>query len=157
MSDVLNATQRSYCMSRIRGHDTGPELILRKALWRRGIRYRLRYKLVGNPDITFVSGRLAVFVDGCFWHGCQKHSVWPKTNAEFWRSKIEKNMERDRTVSKKLGDLGWQVVRVWEHSITEDVDLVVDELKELISRSKWINCSEKVIQYKYLGCPNLIE
>lgn len=120
MSDVLTPAQRSYCMSRIRGVDTQPEVRLRKALWRLGLRYRLRNRLPGKPDLVFRSLNTVVFVDGCFWHSCPKHSVMPKTNQDFWQAKLRGNVERDRRVSRQLRSLGWHVIRVWEHEVRAD-------------------------------------
>src|SRR4051794_33740524 len=96
MADVLNPEQRSRCMSRIKGKNTKPELMLRKALWAAGLRYRLHTRLPGRPDLTFSGSRVVVFVDGCFWHSCPKHRTTPKTNAAFWNAKIGRNTARDR-------------------------------------------------------------
>ena len=111
--DVLTPSQRSICMSRIRGKDTKPEIALRAALWSLGLRYRLHYRIAGRPDVVFPRRRVAVFVDGCFWHGCLDHSVQPKTNSAFWRNKLGKNIERDRKIDNELAELGWTVVRFW--------------------------------------------
>lgn len=117
MVDVLTPAQRKYCMSRIRGKDTKPEIVLRKLLWAAGCRYRLKNRLPGRPDIVFPRSKLAVFVDGCFWHGCPKHAVMPKTNRAFWRKKLSRNMQRDREVNHQLRKMGWRVVRLWEHQV----------------------------------------
>jgi len=79
--------------------------------WRRGS------KLPGKPDFIFPKWRVAIFVDGCFWHGCPKHATWPKTRAAFWKKKIEGNRARDRRVNRELRARGWKVVRVWEHEL----------------------------------------
>ena len=130
----MTREQRSRCMSRIRNKDTGPELVLRQALWRRGLRYRLHSKLPGKPDIVFKGRQVAVFVDGCFWHGCPLHGVKPKQNDAFWSDKLTKNRMRDEKVNSDLQALGWTVVRVWEHEIRDDVETaanrVVAELTE---------------------------
>lgn len=128
MTDVLTPGQRSYCMSMIKGTNTKPEILLRKALWRNGFRYRLNYKLSGNPDLTFPARRIAVFVDGCFWHGCPRHMTKPKKNSSFWETKLRKNMERDKEVNRILAGMGWNVVRIWEHEIKADIDSVVQKL-----------------------------
>ena len=107
-------------MSQIRGRDTRPELKLRKALWAMGLRYRLKSRLPGNPDLVFPSLQGIVFVDGCFWHGCPRHGTRPASNAEFWRNKLATNVARDKAVNRKLRRLGWRVVRVWEHDIIAD-------------------------------------
>jgi DNA mismatch endonuclease (patch repair protein) len=111
-------------MSRIRGKDTGPEVMLRKALWALGLRYRLANSLPGRPDFVFLRERVGVFVDGCFWHGCPAHGVKPKTNKEFWRRKLSGNIRRDRKVGRQLRAQGWKVVRVWEHEIRNDPERV---------------------------------
>jgi DNA mismatch endonuclease (patch repair protein) len=104
-----------------RRRDTGPELALRKALFAEGLRYRVDHPIRCDegrpirPDIVFTRQRLAVFVDGCFWHGCPEHCVMPKANRLFWRRKLERNIERDRETDRRLEAAGWCVVRVWEH------------------------------------------
>ena len=117
MTDVLTPLQRSFCMSRNRGRDTGPEICLRKELWKRGLRYRLRSRLPGRPDLVFPGARLAVFVDGCFWHGCPEHRVVPTNNGGFWADKIARTRERDAAVERQLSAVGWRIIRVWEHEI----------------------------------------
>jgi len=114
-------------MSRQRSRDTTPELKLRRALHRRGIRYRLHViDLPGRPDIVLVRPGIAVFVDGCFWHRCPSHGVLPKANAAWWLAKLSANTERDRRNDQDLVKLGWDVRRVWEH---EDTEAVADELE----------------------------
>lgn len=113
-------------MAAIRSRDTKPEILLRKALFRRGARFRVKYKLPGKPDIVFPGRKLAVFMDGCFWHGCPRCYKEPDNNREFWQKKIVKNKERDQYVSKVLGDLGWTVIRVWEHEIRSNLDEVAE-------------------------------
>jgi DNA mismatch endonuclease, patch repair protein len=124
-TDVMTPEQRSWCMSKIRGRNTGPELALRHALWCKGLRYRLKSALPGRPDIIFPSRRVALFVDGCFWHGCPQHGTSPKANSEFWRDKIRRNIERDRKMSDHIQNLGWTVLRFWEHEIDTDLSDVV--------------------------------
>ena len=117
MSDTMTPQQRHYCMSRIRGKATKPELIVRQWLWSHGYRYRLNVKSVpGKPDIVLRKYRTALFVNGCFWHGhegCSKYVV-PKSNTEFWISKIDRNKERDRKEYEALHEAGWQVIVIWE-------------------------------------------
>lgn len=135
MVDVLTSAQRKYCMSRIRGKDTKPEIVLRKLLWAAGSRYRLKTRLPGRPDIVFPRRKLAIFVDGCFWHGCPKHAVMPKTNRAFWHKKLYRNMERDREVNQQLRKLGWRVVRLWEHQVDKKPEqcsaMIVKMLKRI--------------------------
>lgn len=106
-------------MSRIRGRDTSPEVELRHAVWRLGLRYRLNQRVAGiRPDFLFPGIRLAVFVDGCFWHGCPDHYVRPRNStAAFWASKLSQNVARDERQLKQLQADGWRVIRVWEHEV----------------------------------------
>lgn len=134
VTDVLTPSQRKLCMSRNRGANTSPEVLLRRELWRRGLRYRLRGKLFGKPDIVFWSARVAVFVDGCFWHGCWEHAVQPRTNSEFWRKKIEKNRERDQKVTEVLKNDGWSVLRIWEHEIKSDLGACAERVAAVLRR-----------------------
>ena len=124
-TDVLTPSQRSYCMSRIKGRDTKPEVLLRKALWAIGLRYRIKSKVTGNPDLVFAGKRVAVFVDGCQWHCCPVHWVRPKSNTAFWDRKFEKNRARDVTVNRLLKEQGWTVLRFWEHQVEQDCSTVV--------------------------------
>jgi DNA mismatch endonuclease (patch repair protein) len=133
VTDVLTGKQRSYNMSRIRGRDTKHELILRKALWSAGLRYRLKSKLPGQPDLFFSGGKVAVFVDGCFWHRCPEHFQWPKTRSEFWKNKIGRNVERDREINGQLRKMDWTVVRIWEHEIRDDLKNVVKRIGQALS------------------------
>jgi DNA mismatch endonuclease (patch repair protein) len=133
MTDVFDPRKRSEVMSRIRGADTGPELALRRALWAAGHRYRLNSKLTGRPDIVFPRQRVAVFVDGCFWHGCPEHAVKPKTNSDFWSRKLAGNIERDGRVNAGLENQGWRVVRIWEHEIEADVNSAVLKIAQALA------------------------
>jgi DNA mismatch endonuclease (patch repair protein) len=130
--DVLTSEQRSYNMSRIRGKDTIPEMLLRKNLWNLGLRYRLHYKLPGRPDIVFVASRITIFVDGCFWHGCPEHGVRPKTNSTFWNKKIQGNIERDKKNQLQLNEQGWTVLRFWEHEIEKDPTGISKRIERII-------------------------
>ncbi|SDI50197.1 T/G mismatch-specific endonuclease [Actinokineospora alba] len=115
--DTTPAT--SARMSRQRARDTQTELALRRALHALGLRYRVHRRPLPavrrEADIVFTRARVAVFVDGCFWHGCPTHATWPQRNADFWRTKIETNRTRDRSTDSALAAAGWAVVRVWEH------------------------------------------
>jgi len=100
--------------------DTAPELALRRELHRLGLRYRVDVAPAPSrsrrrADVVFSRQRIAVFVDGCFWHGCQEHGVRPSANAEYWRAKLRRNVERDRETDALLAAAGWRVIRVWEH------------------------------------------
>jgi len=108
-------------MSRIRSERTGPELELLAALRRAGLRPVLHNKrLPGRPDFSFSKIRLAVFLDGCFWHGCPAHYRSPRSNRRFWRLKLDGNRRRDRRVKRHLNLLGWRTAVVWEHAVRRD-------------------------------------
>ncbi|ABC32373.1 DNA G:T-mismatch repair endonuclease [Hahella chejuensis KCTC 2396] len=127
-TDVLTPEQRKLCMSKIRGKNTKPELLLRKALWSIGLRYRLQGKITGRPDLIFSGPKVAVFVDGCFWHGCPEHYRTPQNNQAFWKEKLRRNMCRDKAVNRILVDNGWLVVRLWEHEVKSDLECCVSRI-----------------------------
>ena len=113
----MTAEQRSRCMAAVKGKDTKPEMIVRKYLFSRGMRFRVQVrKLPGTPDIVLPKYKTAIFVNGCFWHGHEgcKYFRLPKSNVEFWKEKIGRNIERDRESMQALLDLGWKIIRVWE-------------------------------------------
>ena len=115
--DILSPEQRSRNMAAIKGKDTKPEMIVRKYLFSMGLRFRVQVrKLPGTPDIVLPKYKTAIFVNGCFWHGHEgcKYFRLPKSNVEFWKEKIERNIERDKESAQALLDLGWKVIRVWE-------------------------------------------
>lgn len=117
MPDRLTPSQRHYNMSRIRGKDTKPEMLVRKYLWRHGFRYRLHCRnLPGRPDIVLAKYRTCIFINGCFWHGHEgcRYFVMPKTRVEFWQTKIQRNRIRDKEVIHKLAEMGWHCITVWE-------------------------------------------
>ena len=137
MADKMTPEQRHRCMSRIRGRDTKPELVVRRWLWHQGFRYRLYVKsLPGRPDIVMRKWRTAIFVNGCFWHGhdCQKHA--PATNAKFWQEKITRNRERDARNQALLQGAGWHVIVIWECQLSpkrrmktlRDLDLALSRI-----------------------------
>ena len=110
-------------MQATRRRDTEGEIALRAALRKLGLRYRVDVAVPGTrrrADVAFLAQRVAVFVDGCFWHGCPRHGTWPKTNAAWWRAKIEANQLRDRDTDRKLAAIGWRVFRFWEHEDPSD-------------------------------------
>lgn len=120
MADTMTKDQRSRCMAAIKGHDTKPEMIVRRYLFAKGLRYRVNVKkLPGSPDIVLKKYRTVVFVDGCFWHGHEgcRHFRLPKSNELFWRHKIAMNYARDFANTADLRLAGWRVIRVWECEI----------------------------------------
>ncbi len=119
-------------MSRIRSRDTRPELLLRRALWHCGLRYRKNVKaLPGKPDIVLARIRIAIFVDGDFWHA-RGHQDNPgeqvATNREYWQKKLRRNVERDRAADRELAESGWLVLRFWENDIKKSLQVCVDEV-----------------------------
>jgi DNA mismatch endonuclease (patch repair protein) len=135
MTDVLTPEQRKLNMSHIRGKNTGPEIKLRKILWSNGIRgYRIHYNLLGKPDIVFTKKKIAIFVDGCFWHKCPACFQEPETRKEFWMKKIQSNVERAAKVNEQLKSEGWTVIRVWEHEIRKEPEKIVKRIAEIQQR-----------------------
>lgn len=107
-----------------RGRDTGPELVVRKLLHAAGARYRVDFPPLGGrrrADIVFTKKRIAVFIDGCFWHGCPVHATLPTRNSEYWVPKLQRNVERDREMDELLRESGWMVLRFWEHEVPDEV------------------------------------
>ncbi len=124
---------KSQQMARVRPRHTSPERRLRSALWQAGLRYRLHARTpVGRPDLVFVGPRVAIFIDGCFWHGCPEHYSRPHTRPEFWADKLRLNIARDRTQTLELERRGWTVVRVWEHDVTTSLGLVVSRISSAV-------------------------
>ncbi len=131
--DDLTPAQRSYCMSRVKGKDTGLEVSVRSALHRRGLRFRKHVKdLPGKPDVVFTKARVVVFVDGDFWHGYRFPS-WEHKVAPFWQKKIGETRERDRRNFRKLRRAGWTVLRLWQHQVKRDIDGCADRIAGLVN------------------------
>lgn len=130
-SGFYTTPQRSKIMSKIRGKDTKPEKLLRQGLWRRGFRYRIHARfLPGRPDIAFIKEKVAIFIDGEFWHGYEwevrKNKL--KTNREYWIPKIERNMERDRKNNLALEQAGWTVLRFWSKKVAQETEQCIEEV-----------------------------
>ena len=126
---------RSEQMARIRAKHTRPELRLRSALWSAGLRYRLHARTpVGRPDVVFPRRRVAVFVDGCFWHGCPDHYCPPRSRLEFWSDKLRSNVERDRRQTAELERQGWLVVRMWECQVNQRLEDVVGFVEHAVKQ-----------------------
>jgi len=124
-------SQRSKSMSKIKGKNSKAEMLLRRALWKNGIRYRIHVKhMPGTPDLVISKYRLVIFVDGDFWHGYnwQKKKATIKTNAQFWIPKIERNMQRDRFNRQLLEDAGYTVMRFWDHEIIRSLDKCTNQI-----------------------------
>lgn len=120
MVDLMTQEQRSRCMAAIRSRDTKPEMVVRRFLFSKGLRYRVNdHKLPGSPDIVLKKHKTVIFIDGCFWHGhdgCKYYQL-PKTNVDFWRHKITMNIARDYSNNVDLKLAGWHVIRIWECEI----------------------------------------
>ena len=132
MADIVDPATRSRMMARIRGKNTKPELLIRKALHARGFRYRIHCKdLPGNPDMCFPKHRAVIFVHGCFWHGHDCHLFkWPKTRPEFWSAKIARNREVDGLAEQKLLSEGWRVATIWECALKGRERLDLDNISQ---------------------------
>lgn len=125
-------------MARIRGENTRPELELRRAVWSCGLRYRLRERVFGTqPDLLFSASKVAVFVDGCFWHGCPIHYSRPRSRTEFWAVKLSSNIERDSRHTLQLEREGWRVVRLWEHDVWSDLEQAVERVRSAVEDATW--------------------
>ena len=120
MTDVHTKKQRSYNMSKIRASETKLELRLKKFLKNLGFIYQPK-NVYGRPDFAHKKEKVAIFIDGCFWHKCPKHFTAPKSSEKFWKNKINRNAERDREVTKRLKRGGWKVIRVWEHDLKKRI------------------------------------
>ena len=129
---IPSSHEASHRLARVPQKGTKAEMGLRRILHSLGLRYRLHVTLLTKPrrvaDIVFRSAGVAVFVDGCFWHGCPEHGSWPKSNADFWREKIEANRSRDADTDRRLAALGWTTIRIWEHENPRDAANRVLEL-----------------------------
>ncbi|MBU0578043.1 very short patch repair endonuclease [Patescibacteria group bacterium] len=127
--------QRSYNMSQVKGKNTKLEIIFRQYIWNKGLRgYRLHAKLPGKPDLFFGPKKVAVFIDGCFWHKCALCFKGPKTNKKFWSAKIRSNVERDLDNDIKLKKLNIEPIRFWEHEIKEDIEKCYKKIKKFVDR-----------------------
>ena len=183
MTDKMTPAQRHYCMSRIHGKGTKPELKVRQWLWRHGYRYRLNVKSVpGKPDIVMRRYRTAIFVNGCFWHGHFVHfgveslglrvesqlevesgvlkvdssdcCKIPQTNREFWVNKIKRNQERDQKNYQLLHDNGWQVIVVWECQLTpKRIEETMLRVELLLNENFLALHQPKVIPYDFQEAP----
>ena len=150
MADRMTREQRHRCMSRIKGRDTKPELVVRRWLWRQGYRYRLYVKsLPGRPDIVMRKWRTVIFVNGCFWHGHECNKRRPATNAQFWREKIERNRERDARNQALLQAAGWNVIVIWECQL--NAKNRAETLRELdVTSSRIVLEASGVIPMRYI-------
>jgi len=126
----MTKKQRSEVMSKIRSKNTQPELLLRRYLWAKGVRgWRLHKKLPGKPDLYFGPKKVAVFIDGCFWHKCPQCYRAPKTNKKFWNAKIRRNIARDLESDVALREMGVTPLRFWEHEVRKNIEKCYKKIK----------------------------
>jgi DNA mismatch endonuclease, patch repair protein len=134
---VASSARVSAQMSRQPRKDTQPEVFLRRLLFTRGFRYRVHLRVPGLPrrsvDIAFPGVKVAVFVDGCFWHGCPEHGTVPRSNCEWWRKKLDGNRSRDDETADHLSALGWRVLRFWSH---EDITVMADTVAACVQERR---------------------
>lgn len=118
-TDIYSKKKRSKIMGSIKGRDNLLELKFEKILKDAGLKFkRNAEELPGKPDVVFKNKKIIIFVDGCFWHGCKKHFSLPKSNQWFWKNKIEGNINRDKSINKFYKNMGWRVLRIWQHDMT---------------------------------------
>jgi len=131
--DMFSKKKRSEIMSKIRSKDTKIEILFRKALWKKGFRYRKNSaKYFGKPDIVLPKYKTVIFVDSCFWHNCPKHGYLPKSNLKYWRKKIERNKERDKEVGRHYKKIDWKIFRIWEHDLAKKQNTLFNKLLKLL-------------------------
>ena len=135
MADTVSKAKRSEIMSKIRSKKTKPELMIKELLDNRIFRYQPN-GITGKPDFGNKKRKIAIFIDGCFWHGCPKHCRMPKSREKYWVPKIQKNMERDSRYTKELKRRGWTVMRLWEHEVRENPDKCRDKIMAKLEKLK---------------------
>src|SRR5699024_747722 len=137
--DYMSKEQRRKTMQSIKAQSK-LENIVSKELWKRGIRFRKNVRgLVGIPDIAIKKYKVVIFIDSCFWHLCPIHGKIPKSNIEFWKKKLQRNRERDDEVTHYYKERNWNIMRIWEHEIKENLDSVVDRIMMMINQEKMGN------------------
>lgn len=135
MADVLTKEQRTRNMKAIKSQSK-LENKVSKALWKMGYRFRKNSKLYGKPDISIQKYKVVIFIDSCFWHFCPDHGHMPSSNKEFWEKKLTRNQERDREVNQFYAEIGWNILRVWEHDFKKDFDKSVEGIILFINYAK---------------------
>lgn len=138
MGEASRSRSSGSHLRSVKSKNTTPEIIVRKALWGIGLRYRIHYsQLPGKPDIAFTKNKIAVFVHGCYWHrhGCSR-SFNPKSNSKFWQDKFFRNVERDTRNETLLIEMGWKVVVIWECEIGQDLDSCINRVTQLLALAK---------------------
>jgi DNA mismatch endonuclease, patch repair protein len=131
--DKFTHEQRSSNMKAVKSKGTKLEERVNKELWKRGIRYRKNNKnLLGKPDISIQKYKIVIFIDSCYWHGCEQHGAIPATNREFWVNKLNRNKERDKEVTVYYQKKGWNLLRIWEHDLKQDFEGTIDSIETFI-------------------------
>lgn len=137
MADNVPKELRTKTMRAIRSEKTKLEEIVSKELWNRGIRFRKNVNsLYGKPDIAIKKYRVVIFIDSCFWHGCELHCRLPKSNKEYWVNKINRNKQRDKEVTNYYQNLDWTILRIWEHELKENFQEVIEKIVKIVERIK---------------------
>ena len=143
MADNLSKALRKKTMQSIRSENTSLEKKVFKNLWKRGLRFRRNVKdLPGKPDIAIKKYKLVVFLDSCFWHGCEKHCRYPKTNKNYWSSKIQKNRERDQKITNYYVEKRWNILRIWEHDLNRNFIDTIEKIKDFMFQEMKKNISQ---------------
>lgn len=133
MTDTVSKKKRSEIMSRVKGKDSKIEILFRKELWKQNFRYRKNSSgYFGKPDLALPKYKTVIFIDSCFWHGCKKHCRMPSSNVAYWTHKIERNKNRDKQVNNFYRKKGWNLLRIWEHSIKNDFGNCVQRVCEFL-------------------------
>jgi len=129
MADIFTKKKRSEVMSKVKHKDSKIEIAFRKKLWAKGFRYsKNSAKYFGKPDISLPKYKTVIFIDSCFWHGCKKHGSIPATRKKFWTNKIDRNIERDREVSRYYKKQSWKIFRIWEHDLPKRTPEIIANL-----------------------------
>jgi DNA mismatch endonuclease, patch repair protein len=137
MTDMFSKEQRSKNMKAIRSKGTTLEQKVTVELWKRGFRFRKNVKkLLGKPDIAIQKDKVVIFLDSCFWHSCPIHGNMPSSNVEYWEKKLKRNIERDIEVTEHYKNMGWNILRIWEHEVKNDLDGTIDKIADFIIKAK---------------------
>ncbi|PLT43795.1 Very-short-patch mismatch repair endonuclease (G-T specific) [Paenibacillus pasadenensis] len=137
MTDTFTKEERSKIMRAVKSKKTSLESKVTKELWKHGLRFRVNiHDLLGKPDIAIKKYKIVIFIDSCFFHGCSLHCRIPKSNEEYWVTKIRRNIERDLSVNRYYNSIGWNVMRVWEHDLKEDFLGTVQKLIQFVNLAK---------------------
>lgn len=137
MADTVSKKKRSEIMSAVKSKDSKIEVDFRKAIWKAGFRYRKNpTKYFGKPDMVLPKHKTAIFIDSCFWHGCKKHCRIPSARKIYWTQKISRNVARDKEVMKHYKKQGWEIIRIWEHQIKNDLPEQARKIAKIIYDKK---------------------